>query len=753
MKRILVILMMLFACVLNVHADDLRRFVPADSVAYFGWECGTSMGDVYTNSNAAKIAEKIGLEKQIDQVAELIGKIVAEENGNPQAAMQVNMVVGLIKSLSKTDVAIYVRGGLRMDIPIEVGLICKSETEKAQLLGSMQMFNMMSGGSDQGIVQIIDNDEIFGMIVGGQADAGLQDYGSHDAITNNDSFKKLIAAGQSKAMIVGMLDVQGLLALLGEQGVFEISQMQGGPDPIIILDELGILGIDSVGFRAGILGKDWEHVTAIFTEGERKGLLKNLETDPISDEDLAVVPMTATYMQVVKFDIAKLVEGIKQFAFKMEPEAESQFNQGIAMARAMTGVDVESDVIKQLGNTWAMYTDPGVGVPNILGICVTNKVKDGSKLAATIDKLVAFANQQITKNNDGPMQFTIRQIQEEGMTIHTLPVMILSPAIAVKNDCLIFALNPQAVMVAGDQISSDNGTIVDNAQFDMIRKQFAGQPLSSIMYADLQQTAPGMYQQYLQLSQMAMTFSGMGNGNDVVGLIPPLNRIMRFMKPMGGASWTNEQGYFSRSVTPFPTAEFMSPHGAMMGGLPGAAMGAGIMLPALGASRRTARQMQTNTQMRGLHQSLVMYAQSNRGRYTNDLYDLVDGNYFTIEYILSPIAGKTPPKDFDVWSSDQQRAWVLANTDFIFVPNLKEDLNTLRVAGFLDPEVTGFNGGSIVYNDNHVEWHNGENFMKELEKIEDQTGGMTWQDCIEATRNPKPWSEEEHKKHKSKLTK
>lgn len=41
-----------------------------------------------------------------------------------------------------------------------------------------------------------------------------------------------------------------------------------------------------------------------------------------------------------------------------------------------------------------------------------------------------------------------------------------------------------------------------------------------------------------------------------------------------------------------------------------------ILLPALGAARRTARQMQNNTQLRGIHQSLFNYAQENKGLYT-----------------------------------------------------------------------------------------------------------------------------------------
>ena len=40
----------------------------------------------------------------------------------------------------------------------------------------------------------------------------------------------------------------------------------------------------------------------------------------------------------------------------------------------------------------------------------------------------------------------------------------------------------------------------------------------------------------------------------------------------------------------------------------------GILLPALGAARRTARQMQNSSQLRGVHQSLFTYASENRSR-------------------------------------------------------------------------------------------------------------------------------------------
>lgn len=94
----------------------------------------------------------------------------------------------------------------------------------------------------------------------------------------------------------------------------------------------------------------------------------------------------------------------------------------------------------------------------------------------------------------------------------------------------------------------------------------------------------------------------------------------------------------------------------------------GILLPALGAARRTARQMQSNTQVRGIGQGLVVFSHSNGGgfpgwqrrigRYEDaanvafsslhgsnveSRYALmVDGDYFSNEYVISPVEEKAP---------------------------------------------------------------------------------------------------------------
>ncbi|MEM1209149.1 MAG: prepilin-type N-terminal cleavage/methylation domain-containing protein [Planctomycetota bacterium] len=182
----------------------------------------------------------------------------------------------------------------------------------------------------------------------------------------------------------------------------------------------------------------------------------------------------------------------------------------------------------------------------------------------------------------------------------------------------------------------------------------------------------------------------------------------------------------------------------------------GILLPALGAARRTARQMQSNTQVRGIHQSQVMYAQSNNSRFSgmqgdgdiegnvdgsdnnggtagSRLVILMDGNYFTGEYAISPVeSGKQEWTTTGNAIGDNNISFAMlrisnvttsGNTDVWpnrgdVVNEWSETLNTeapvmgdRNTGSSNDPDTvssihTEVNGGdwrgSTAYNDNHV---------------------------------------------------
>ncbi len=157
-----------------------------------------------------------------------------------------------------------------------------------------------------------------------------------------------------------------------------------------------------------------------------------------------------------------------------------------------------------------------------------------------------------------------------------------------------------------------------------------------------------------------------------------------------------------------------------------------IIFPALHATRRTASSMQTNTQTRGIHQALVMYAQSNgkfypglnaKGEIVNATVEyrfqtLLLGNYFTGEYIMSPVENKTEwttgPVTSDHYSfalpdidvvGHRYREWrETLNTEAIAV----SDRNAGTAGDVYSLHTSPGQGwrGHVVFNDSHAQFVN-----------------------------------------------
>jgi hypothetical protein len=146
----------------------------------------------------------------------------------------------------------------------------------------------------------------------------------------------------------------------------------------------------------------------------------------------------------------------------------------------------------------------------------------------------------------------------------------------------------------------------------------------------------------------------------------------------------------------------------------------GIMLPALGAARRTAQQTQANTQCRGIHHGAVTYSHSNNGQLPDDIAALLRGNYFTVQYAIAPQAPISVPSDFERWPDHQKSAWVRQNASFILVPGLRRDNNPNTIAIFGRPDHFPGKGIPVAYNDGHANW---EIDVPAIErKLQQQTG-------------------------------
>jgi len=169
----------------------------------------------------------------------------------------------------------------------------------------------------------------------------------------------------------------------------------------------------------------------------------------------------------------------------------------------------------------------------------------------------------------------------------------------------------------------------------------------------------------------------------------------------------------------------------------------GILLPALGAARRTARQMQNNTQIRGIHQGMVIFSQGNKSWYPGvdssgvilpaaapaGLGDLpitryrimMLNDFFTGEYAIAPVETKVP------WVVDTTTAPAIDNISYAMLQiglaatsdeldEWKETVNSQaivisdRIIGpsaseksiWTSPTAGANWRGSVGWNDNHV---------------------------------------------------
>ncbi|MEX2215678.1 MAG: von Willebrand factor type A domain-containing protein [Phycisphaeraceae bacterium] len=160
----------------------------------------------------------------------------------------------------------------------------------------------------------------------------------------------------------------------------------------------------------------------------------------------------------------------------------------------------------------------------------------------------------------------------------------------------------------------------------------------------------------------------------------------------------------------------------------------GILLPSLGSARRNARQMQSSTQLRGIVQGYMNDAAGNNDTYTMEMSELVEKNYITPEYLISPQDRTTMPENYDKWSRQAQAEWAADNSSYAFIRQGEKVTTDGRViAGFEKPG-PGKTGVAVAFDDNHVEYMQ----IEEAQKLAKAQTGKSLEELAIESRSHKP---------------
>jgi hypothetical protein len=385
-------------------------------------------------------------------------------------------------------------------------------------------------------------------------------------------------------------------------------------------DVMGLPGLHSVSYAAGFADQGWTSSSFIAAPiATRKGWVKwYVDSSSIAPETLALLPTNASWFKAVRLDLDATVGLITELQRMAAPPRPQQLdldaNDGhapasnnddpLAAVNKELGFDLRQELLSQLGPDWLAFTDPFAVGPMGIGIVLATPVRDVPRVERAMSLIEAKVNAMFSErsnlaprradaNGAAParpagMQFQV--VEQGGVKLHILNAIVASPTWAIHNGTFYFSPLTQAVIAAAQAPEMNKTVTRPNAKLLMPQAQRlvpAGGKTISLGGADLTVTAPIMYQQFSGMLQFLPTILAQQGVKTPPYILPPLQNIVATLGSANSASWTDDAGYYSRSVSPFPTAMMTWSPEIIFGGV--SPISTVMVLPTLGDGRRIAQ--------------------------------------------------------------------------------------------------------------------------------------------------------------------
>lgn len=726
---LIVLLTALLTCVsIPGSAQPLIENVPDDALFYFGWAGTESLVEPYAQSTLKDVAELVDTERLRD----------AWQRAQPALRQAVNDPE--FQEVSKhleTMWAASVRGAMAVyvtappnqgDAAPGVALIWQPDSadDREGLLAGLKYFADRSTNP----IELVTEGTIVGLLINNPRRVDPQAVVEPIAFSLADEpvFANALTQLDQPGPLVTYIDLPRLTARFTQE-LMSSATPSDGKNLQAVLDVLQPETLGPAIATAGFDGRRWRTQMHLGAAAPRTGLASLLDAPALSADDLSALPLDTAWAVSASFDTGQLMDLLRQAFTAAGPEPADQFEQGLVQASAMIGVDVEEQLIRGLGTAWSIYGDPDAAGDSLLGLTLVNPLRDPEGVEQGLRSVQMFGNMAMLQNNDPEMNWQIHTQTYGEYDIHSFPAMLASPSWSVIKGKLVIGLFPQTILAAIDRIDQPESLIVQD-DFAAMREEIGTRRLTALSWIDLQRTAQSSYQNALVYENLLTGWVSLYSGQPMPMVLPPLGRVRPHLEPAQAYAWVDDAGWHYQSRMPFPGSTVLAPQGASTTVI--APLGVGIMLPALGAARRTARQMADNTQGRGIHMAMVTYAQTNQGRMPDDIGVLIEGDFFTPDYAVSAASGTALPRGIEDWPINEQADWVRVNADFVLVPNLTDDLDTNKIAVFLRPGIYNDPGtpgrGTVVRNDNSTSFEVG---YAEIEMALSRQTGMTMQQLID----------------------
>jgi hypothetical protein len=399
--------------------------------------------------------------------------------------------------------------------------------------------------------------------------------------TGNDSPRWL-------AQVRGQIPVERMstVTFLNLKAIKSVALPMAGPQ---VANTIQALGFDNVTALTSVTGLDTKgcvHKTFLSIDGELEGLLRLASVEPLTPKDLDSIPQDATLAIAFKLSTEDAFNTIQEIMAKIDVGAKEQMIRELGRFGEQTGVNLQDDILKPLGDTWCLYDSPSEG-GLLTGLTLVVPLREAKQAAATEAKLLKLA-ESIQAANPGANGVTrlpgprIDKIEFADQRISVLDLgkrdAMVAPSWCVTDKELIVALYPQSIKA----YLSRSADFKSLAQMPEVAEALEGDvgPLK-IAYCDTQRVFDLLYP-IATVAAQAMARE-MRRGGIEIGceILPSAGAVRKHLSPAVMSVRRTKAGI-----------EILEQHSLPSGGMASAApIGIGMLLPAVQAAQSAARRV------------------------------------------------------------------------------------------------------------------------------------------------------------------
>ncbi|HVX86503.1 MAG TPA: hypothetical protein VH253_17105 [Phycisphaerae bacterium] len=536
------------------RAEGLADHMPADAMVYLEWPGTDALGSAYSNSNLKGIIDALQVRQRIEAAIQQKGEDLGDE-GKAKAEMARQW----IESVAKNPGAVYVGPvDFSGDSPMpKVAVVSKVGASQAQAMASKAKEEMDKQEAKEGAppVSIVVSGDYVVMNVGKgvTADKWLTTPPA-ESLGASDKYKKAMAQAKVKGTAAGELYIDGETAV---QAMME-GMTRSNEDPVknygpIVLDALGLSAVRQMAWQGAFDGKNWASRGFVGLEGERKGLLGLFDFPNLRPADIAMIPGSAAWAQVGRFDGNRVLDDVRAAIVKINPQGGQQFDMVVRQAYAFTGVDVQKDLFASLGDTFAMYAVPDAD-GKITTITVANKAKDPAKLEQALTGLETFANQMMAQRGGAGMVSITQEplaAPNDKITAHLIKTPVGTGAWTIADGVLYISGGKDALEKA---VSVKGGGLAEGAKFTAVKQQLGAPGMGGFQYDDVAAVGPGYWDAFKKQWDQLIAQADVKQ--------PPLPAYEQ-LKPYMGTGlmvwWMDGAGLHAAEEGPFPGWNAINP--------------------------------------------------------------------------------------------------------------------------------------------------------------------------------------------------